>query len=137
MTCSDIEAFARSLGGVVSEDAMGYRFFFVGDQRLVPFVSIAQADNDYDRVSRLDREGVFRVNIGASKATFDRLFPGFNKARAFDYAALDVFMPHPDYAGQFFVCILNPSERNAALTKELIAEAHALASKRQAARKGE
>ncbi|WP_460677866.1 DUF6194 family protein [Mucilaginibacter koreensis] len=36
---------------------------------------IFQPDNAYDNVSNLNREGIFRINVGISEQTFARLFP--------------------------------------------------------------
>lgn len=47
-----------------------------------------------------------------------------------DYTALNILLPHPDYAKQHFFCILNPSGDNAERTKQLIIEAHGLAAGR-------
>jgi len=100
-----------------------------GMNHRLPFVTIATVDNDYDRVSNLDRDGVFRLNIGISKTTFDRLLPGADHPPA-DYTSLDVFLPHPDYAKQHFVCILNPSADNTDAATQLILEAYSIAAAR-------
>jgi len=47
-----------------------------------------------------------------------------------DYSVLDVFLPHPDYSKQHFVCILNPSGEHVETTKQLIIEAHSIAAAR-------
>jgi hypothetical protein len=133
MNQAEAEAFIEHLDNVQREENFGYLFFFVGDDHRLPFVTIGQADNEYDRVSSLDREGVFRLNIGVSKATFDSLLADADSANM-DYTALNVFMPHPDYAKQHFVCILNPSGENAEITQQLIVEAHAIAAARLARR---
>lgn len=111
------------MDNVQREDSFGYAMFFVGDDHMVPFVSIAASDNEYDSVSNLNREGVFRVNIGVSRKTFAALF-GDRDVEGIDYATLNVFMPHPHYAKQHFVCILNPEGENIEHTKMLIREAH-------------
>jgi hypothetical protein len=83
-------------------------------------------NNDYDDGSDLDREGVFRLNLGLTRATFERLV-GDDLAAADppDYTALDTILPHPTYAAQLWISILNPS---ATTFREgivpLIAEAH-------------
>jgi hypothetical protein len=100
----------------------------VGDDHRLPFVTIAQADYEYDNVSNLNREGVFRVNIGVNKATFESLVN--SSSEHIDYSVLNVFLPHPDYAKQHFVCILNPSGENVEATKRLIVEAHSIAASR-------
>jgi hypothetical protein len=125
----EVEAFVATLDNVQREENFGYTFFFVGDDHLVPFVTIADSDNEYDSVSKLNREGVFRINIGVSRETFTSLLADSSSENV-DYSALDVFLPHPDYAKQHFVCILNPSPKNEAVTKKLIVEAHSIAASR-------
>ena len=129
MNPSEVEAFVSQMENVEREENFGYTFFFAGDDHRLPFVSMSDSDNDYDSVSNLNREGVFRVNLGVSKATFDSLL-GDSASDSIDYTALNVFLPHPDYAKQHFVCILNPSGENAEVTKKLMVEAHAIAAAR-------
>lgn len=129
MNQEDVEAFVTELDNVQREENFGYTFFFVGDDHMTPFVSMSDSDNDYDNVSNLNREGVFRINIGVSRQTFESLL-GDSSSETVDYTALNVFLPHPDYSKQHFVCILNPSDENEALTKKLIVEAHAIAAAR-------
>ena len=69
----EVEQFVTTLDNVQREENYGYAFFFVGEDHRVPFVSISDSDNDYDTVSNLNREGVFRINIGVSRETFDSL----------------------------------------------------------------
>jgi hypothetical protein len=130
---SEVEAFVETLDNVQREENFGYIFYFVGDDHRLSFTTIANSDNAYDSVSNLNREGVFRINIGVSKATFDSLL-GDTSADNIDYSVLNVFLPHPDYAKQHFVCILNPSQENVEVTKQLIVEAHAIAATRLAKR---
>jgi len=125
----DVETFVEQLDNVQREENYGYIFYFVGDDHRRAFVTIANSDNEYDSVSNLNREGVFRVNIGVSRKTFNTLI-GDSSSEIIDYTVLDVFLPHPDYARQHFICILSPSTRSAETTKELIREAHAIAAAR-------
>jgi len=129
MNQSEIEAFIVSLDDVQQTENYGYRFFFVGDNHLVPFVTIANSDHEYDNVSNLDRTGVFRINIGVSRKSFESLFAD-SDSEDVDYSILNVFLPHPDYAAQHFICILNPSGANADRTKDMIGEAHSIAANR-------
>ena len=129
MNQSEVEAFVSKLDNVQRDDSYGYAMYFVGDEHLVPFVSIASSDNEYDSVSDLNREGIYRINIGVGRETFDSLV-GNMKLEDIDYSALDVLIPHPEYAKQHFVCILNPSGENEELTKKLITEAHDLVANR-------
>jgi hypothetical protein len=88
---------------------------------------------EYDRVSNLDRPGVYRLNIGVSRSTFRSLF---GSARvdlgACDFTALDTLMPHPDDAAQSYLCVLNPSEETFQKLQPLLAEAYQLAVRRAA-----
>lgn len=119
---------------VQTSENFGYRFFFYGDDHRLPFATIGSSDNDYDRVSNLDRPGVFRLNIGVSKQTFQALFGPEEVSH--DLTELDRFMPHPDYARQFYLCILNPSEANLPKVLDMLQEAHAIAEKRYKLRSG-
>ena len=129
MNQTDVEAFVTGLENVQQTENFGYLFYFVGDDHMLPFVTIANSDNDYDNVSHLDREGVFRVNIGVSRETFDKLIGEYD-SEAVDYSALNVFLPHPDYAKQNWVCILSPSGDHVERLKALIVEAHSIAAVR-------
>lgn len=129
MNQADVEAFVAGLDSVQREENFGYIFFFVGDDHRLPFVTIAQSDYDYDNVSNLNREGVFRINIGVSKETFESLVAD-SGSENIDYSVLDTFLPHPDYAKQHWVCILTPSQEHEEATKQLIVEAHSIAASR-------
>lgn len=129
MNQAEVEAFVTRLENVERSENFGYTFFFVGDDHRLPFVTLANSDNDYDNVSNLSREGVFRINIGVSKATFQSLIDE-SEAEPGDYSVLNTFLPHPDYARQNWVCILNPAQENIETTKKLIVEAHSIAAAR-------
>lgn len=129
MNQSELEEFVSKMDNVQREENFGYIFFFVGDDHRLPFVTIGHSDNDFDTVSNLNREGVFRINIGVSRESYDSLFADFNSENI-DYSVLDVFMPHPHYSQQNYLCILNPSQDNVELTKQLMIEAHSIAASR-------
>lgn len=122
--------------GVELGHNFGYTFFFYGSDHMLPFATVAGADNEYDRVSNLDRPGVFRLNIGVSRQTFQSLFgPEKPDLSAYDFTALDVIMPHPDYAPQSFVCVLSPSATTfEAKVRPMLAEAYELAVRRNTRR---
>ena len=128
MNQEDFERFIMELPHVQREENFGYLLFFVGDDHRLPFVTIANSDNDFDNVSNLDRDGVFRLNIGVSKETFNSL--NFHVNEGIDYSILNMFLPHPHYAKQHFICILNPVDDNLEKTKPFILEAHSIAKKR-------
>lgn len=120
---------------VETSEAFGYTFFFYGADRMLPFATLAAADNDHDRVSNLDRPGVYRLNIGVGRKTFQSLFGAAGVVLGdHDFTAIDRIMPHPEYAAQSFVCVLNPGEKTLQTVKSMLAEAHALAAGRHARR---
>ena len=113
----------------------GYIFFFYRSDHKLPFATLASSDNEYERISNLDRPGVFRLNIGVSKQTFQSLFGSEAiDARNYDFTALDRIMPHPEYAAQQFICVLSPSEATFQTLRPMIAEAYDIAMKRNAKR---
>ena len=102
---------------------MGATFFSLDTSDWPNFATIVTTDeHDMGNPSDLAREGVFRLNIGVGKATFERLVGSVVDP---DYAALDTILPHPIYAKQRWLSILNPSRRSFdEVVKPLIAEAH-------------
>ncbi|WP_423735421.1 DUF6194 family protein [Chitinophaga caseinilytica] len=129
MTVDLIEQFIiQNLPDTTRLEHGGYIFYFYSTDQMLPFVSIAIADNEYDHVSELSREGVFRVNIGVLKETFAGMFP--EPSAEWDYAVLDRFLPHPHYAAQHYICILNPEGANAETTCRLMEEAWGIAKRR-------
>jgi hypothetical protein len=105
----------------------------LAEARRFPFATIVTQDyGDFDNQSKLDRPGVFRLNIGVSKETFAELFGNEIKH---DFTALDRLMPHPVYGRNHFVCVLNPSHSTFESIKPLLAEAQAIAVNRLERRK--
>jgi uncharacterized protein DUF6194 len=110
--------------GVDIVTAMGATFYSLDPEKHWPnFATIVTTDeHDMGSPSNLTaRPGVFRLNIGVSRKTFERLVGGTEDP---EYAALDRFLPHPVYAKQLWISILNPSEATfEAEVKALLAEA--------------
>jgi len=93
-----------------------------------PFATIVTKNyGEFDDKSQLDRPGIFRLNIGVSRDTFRATV---DPDAEYDYAALDTVMPHPVYASQSWVSVLNPSAETFARLAPLLAEAYATAVKR-------
>ena len=105
--------------------AMGATFFSLDSEKHWPnFATIVTTDeHDMGSPSNLSaRPDVFRLNIGLSRQTFERLVGGATEP---DYAALDRILPHPVYAQQHWVSILNPSAATFnSIVKPLLTEAH-------------
>jgi len=115
---------------------MGYTFFFYRDDHMHAFATFASTGNEYEKISNLDRTGVYRLNISVSRDTFQSLFgKGKIDVSAYDFTALDTIMPHPDYSSQYFVCVLSPSEATFEKTRPLLTEAYDIAVKRYNKRK--
>ena len=114
----------------VVANAIGGTFFSCNEQSWPNFATIATGD-DFDDASNLARDGVFRLNIGLTGATFRRLVG--DVAAEPDYTALDTVLPHPLYAQQHWVSILNPSTATfETVVKPLLVEAHGIVSTREA-----
>jgi hypothetical protein len=64
-------------------------------------------EHDEGAPSNLARPGVFRLNIGVGRQTFERIVESGGDP---DYATLDRLFPHPVYAKQLWISILNPSD---------------------------
>ena len=109
-------------------------------RRQFPFATIVTKDyGDFDNASQLSRPNVFRLNIGVGRDTFRALFGPPPSAKSgtstkYDFAALDRLMPHPVYAPQSWVCVLNPSPQTFEAVKPLLAEADSLVAARHARR---
>lgn len=157
MTADEIIAFVSSLPGVATvtaseangapEAAWGDSFFFYDPDddaasRRMPFATIVTQDYDgWDTASDLNRPGVFRLNIAVGRTAFEKLTgypPGEHETRPvrLDYTALDRLIPHPAYAAQAWVSILNPGEATAGQARALLTDAHARAVRRHDRRRG-
>jgi hypothetical protein len=123
---------ATTFADVEITTAYDYSFFFYRSERKMPFATLATVDNEYDSISNLSRPGVFRLNIGVHKQTFQALF-GTSKVdiNAYNFTELDTIMPHPEYAPQSWVCILSPSDETFQRSvAPLLAEAYNIAVQR-------
>lgn len=126
MTEDDItQHLIDMLGGGHFEVADDNTFFFHGADNKFPFATIVTKDNDFDSASKLNRPGVFRLNVGVGKETFRALF-GEQPPVDIDYTALDRLMPHPVYARMHWVSVINPSAATFETVKPLLAEARNL-----------
>ena len=97
--------------------------FYSCDPANFPNFATVVTSDAFDDASNLSRSDAYRLNIGLSRDTFRRLVGDLTDP---DYTALDRLMPHPVYAKQHYVSILNPSVRTfEELVKSLLEEAHA------------
>ena len=136
-----IDFILNDLGQVDHAEANGDHFFMFRPEvmpevdRRMPLATIVSGDR-YDEASDLDREGVYRLNIGLSKETFRTLF-GDGQSEV-DHTALGTMMPHPVYGKTYWMCILNPDEETWERLKPLLEEAYDVAAARfrRSAREG-
>ena len=137
-----IDVLVASEAGGAPEAAWGDAFFYYDPERDVPvdrrmpIATIVVHDYDgFDEASDLNRPGVFRINVAVGRQRYEDLVGHPPAAHAehharYDYTALDQFTPHPVYAAQGWISILNPSAANSAQVRSLLTEAHARAAER-------
>jgi hypothetical protein len=127
-TGPDPEAITRTIRETYPEtdviEIPSAAFFSLDPDKHWPnFATIVTTDeHDEGAPSKLYRPGVFRLNLGLGRPTFQRLVGGMADP---DYSAFDRLLPHPVYAKQLWISILNPSDatfREVVLL--LLAEAH-------------
>ena len=128
-TGPDPEAITRILRERYPETdvvrALGAIFFSVDPEKHWPnYATIVTTDeHDEGAPSNLTaREGVFRLNIGVGRATFERIA---GQTADPDHGAFGRLLPHNVYGKQQWISILNPTDatfRDVVLP--LLAEAH-------------
>lgn len=136
-------SIATAFEGIETQMVGGDTFFFYRSERMMPLATLVTSDAN-DTASDLNRPGVFRLNIGVRKGTFEALFgpvpkggSPYDAIEGFDYTALDAVMPHPVYGRMHWVCVLSPSEGTfEARVKPLLAEAYGMAVRKGERRDG-
>jgi hypothetical protein len=119
------------------EGSWGDRFCFVGPDRRRPFATIVEHDTPgYDEDSRLDRPGVYRLNIDIGRQHFEQEFGYPPSALAdhratIDFSQIDTLLPHPVYGGQGWASVLTPGTGRLADIDRLLAHAHRRAAARR------
>lgn len=123
--------------GVDVVEASG-AFFFTYDpdgdlprDRWLPFATIV-TDDSSDSASDLSRPDAYRVNLGLTTSTYTSMFGPAPAERdekgmlrtGFDYTQSDVVMPHPIYAVQHWVCVVNPSAATVERLRPLVDDAY-------------
>jgi hypothetical protein len=150
MTEDEVIAYVSALPGVVvqlaaEEDgspqiAWGDSFFYYSPDGTVPaatqpFATVVTKDYPGEPSSGLDRPGAFRVNISAGRDRVAQVAEGQTVPDA-DLAAVDVLQVHPVYGHLGWLAVVDPGPRTDAVTRELLAEAHAKAKARYERRHG-
>jgi hypothetical protein len=141
MTVDELDRMFRAYDGVrvlEAQDDLFYLYDPAADlppERQQPFATIVTGDH-YEKVSRLDEPGSWRLNLGLTRTTYSGLFGPVPTNRdadwvldsGHDYAARDTLMPHPFYASQHWVAIVNPTGLDQLLP--LIEEAYEFAARK-------
>jgi hypothetical protein len=128
-------------GSEFPEIAWGDHFFYYAPdgqvpQREQPFATVVTKDYPDDTLSGLDAPGRWRLNIHVGSAAFARLtgqHPG-REAPVADFSTADTVLPHPVYAPQGWIAIVNPGERTTPTAIALLHEAHRNARRRASRR---
>lgn len=132
----------ENLEGTVLVNSWGERGIFYNPcnrlKRGVYVLTIKEKDGDNDKGSNLNRENVYRVNLGVRKTTFTEMFGYIPKRPAkgcivdmnYDFSAVNRILPHPVYAWMGWICTLNPSEKTFEQLKLFIQEAYEFAKEK-------
>jgi hypothetical protein len=147
MDASEMTRYIEGFDGVRAVEGNGDTFFLydpdgnLPPERQLPFATVVTGDH-YDTVSQLGRSNTYRLNVGLTKATYVALFgapPTRHDAdgvleTGYDYAAVDTVVPHPTYASQYWVCVVNPGDTTRQTVRTLLAEAYEFAARKHANR---
>jgi hypothetical protein len=87
--------------------AMNAWFFSLDAEKHWPNYATLVTTDEHDEASNLSRRGAFRLNLGVDRETFERV--AAEAGPDLDHSAFDRVMPHPVYAAQRWICIVNPS----------------------------
>ena len=142
-----LEYCMENLEGSVLVESWGEKAIFYNPGRAlkrgVYILTVKEKAGNNDRGSKLNRPGIYRVNLGVRKETFVKLFgavpqrPGAGGIVEMDYdfSTVDRFLPHPVYAWMGWLCVLNPSEKTFEDLKPYIQEAYEYAKEKFSKRK--
>jgi len=103
-------------------EAWGEKSLFYNPERLLPrgvyFATIKDRDGENDNASKLDRESIFRLNIGTSRARYLERFGDLPKRPAkgeviegaWQFTDINILTPHPIYGWMGWVSVINPTQ---------------------------
>ncbi|MCI8404339.1 MAG: hypothetical protein HFE49_05500 [Clostridia bacterium] len=136
-----------NLDGIVLVNSWGEKGIFYNPDNLlkrgVYILTVKEKDGENDKSSNLNRDNVYRVNLGLRKETFKRMFGEIPKRpdkggivnMKYDFTEINKIMPHPVYAWIAWICCLNPSELTFEELKPYIQEAYEYAKEKYAKKK--
>lgn len=96
-----------------------------GTKQGFPYATIIVQDQPgFDDRSRVDRAGAFRVNIQVGRDRAAELLGAAWRSDDVDFAEVDRLLPHPVYAPQGYVCVVNPGEATTDVVHQALRKAH-------------
>jgi hypothetical protein len=128
--------------GIKVLDAYSERSFFYNPDNILPkgiyMATIKNRDGPNDKTSNIDREGVFRLNIGVSKTSYQKLFgekpkrplKGGKVDTGHDFTELNKITPHPIYAWLHWIAILNPEQDSLDYLQPILDETYTIVQKK-------
>ncbi|MGH3956917.1 DUF6194 family protein [Mycobacteroides salmoniphilum] len=121
-----IEYIIMTFPDLQHEVVQGNWFFFRGSERQMPVITL-MSNEAFDTHSDLGRPLVYRLNIGVSGDTFAKVTAGqHDESSDADYTEFDRVLPHPEYGGAKWVCVVNPGEDTfGEVVRPLLTEAYA------------
>jgi hypothetical protein len=145
MSVDEVRAYVENLGGVLvlapvpgdgtPEVAWGDLFFYEAPDGVLPpgqpFATVVTKDYPGEPSSGLDRPGAFRVNVETSREEREALVADGTLHEEVDPATPDVVQPHPTYAAQGWVCVVDPGPRTGGVLRALLVSAHGRARARR------
>ena len=130
---------APASGSEFPQIAWGDHFFYYAPDGRVPahhqpYATVVTKNYPDDTLSDLDPPDRWRLNIHVDTTRFLELTGETARSpeRAWDYAAIDVVLPHPLYRRQGWVSINNPGRRTGVVAVRLLQEAHDAARRKAA-----
>ena len=140
MNKNDIENYIlKNFDDIHPLERWGEKSFFLNPGRQFThgtyFATLKETDSKNDAVSFLNREGIFRLNMGVTKDCYLSLFSYLPKQPKkgnciegnYDFQEVDVLLPHPVYAWGAWICVLNPSLQTFEKCKTLLDNAYSKA----------
>lgn len=117
-------------GDGTPEIAWGDAFFFYAPDgrppaHTQPYATIVTKNYPGDTASGLDTPDRWRLNIQVARTA-----PAPDLPVDPDHSAVDVVLPHPVYAAQGWICVVNPAERTTHRALSLLRDAHEAARAR-------
>lgn len=137
-----IQEVQNSFNGLVKNKNWGeVGLFYNPENKLskgIYLLTFKEKDGANDKASSVNREDVYRLNLGISKESFCQLFGNKPKRPTagqiidmpFDFTELNKIMPHPVYCWMSWIFVLNPTKETFDKLFPLIEEAYNMALKK-------